>query len=290
VLKPPLGKLLVQSVDHFRAFLDDPFIFGQIAAAHALSDLYAMGADPWTALAIASVPYASSSKMRAELSAMLQGATEILRSDGCALVGGHSAEASESALGFSVTGLVDSGKILRKAGLQPGDQLILTKPLGTGIILAGNMRGNVRAQWLLAAIESMRITNAAAARIAMTYRPRAGTDVTGFGLAGHLQEMLDASGAAAVLRPNAIPVLPGARALAAHGIESTLAPSNRRFLGDSPDIALLVDPQTSGGLLLGLPASRAGGCLQALCDGGMNAAIIGEVEPARDGASRITLE
>jgi selenide,water dikinase len=290
VLKPPLGKLLVQSVDHFRSFLDDPFVFGQIAAAHALSDLYAMGADPWTALAIASVPYASSRKMRAELSAMLQGATEILRADGCALVGGHSAEASETALGFSVTGLVDSGRILRKAGLQPGDQLILTKPLGTGIVLAGYMRGNTRAQWLIAAIDSMRTTNASAARIAMAHRPRAGTDVTGFGLAGHLREMLEASGVAAVLHVQAIPALPGARALAAHGIESTLAPENRRLLGDMPDVALLVDPQTSGGLLLGLPANRAALCLQALQDGGLNAAIIGEVEPVRDGANRIRLE
>lgn len=290
VLKPPLGKLLVQSVDHFRAFLDDPFVFGQIAAAHALSDLYAMGAEPWTALAIASVPYASSQKMRAELSAMLQGATEILRADGCALVGGHSAEASETALGFAVTGLVDSGRILWKGGLQPGDQLILTKPLGTGIVLAGHMRGNARARWLMAAIDSMRTTNAAAARIAMAHRPRAGTDVTGFGLAGHLMEMLEASGAAAVLRLAAIPALPGARALAAHGIESTLAPDNRRVLGDAPDTALLVDPQTSGGLLLGVPAQRAAGCLQALVEGGLNAAIIGEVEAAQEGAGRIRLE
>jgi selenide,water dikinase len=290
VLKPPLGQLLVQSVDHFRAFLDDPFVFGQIAAAHALSDLYAMGAQPWTALAIASVPYASSEKMRADLSAMLQGATEVLRADGCALVGGHSAEASEMALGFSVTGLVDSGKILRKGGLQPGDQLILTKPLGTGVVLAGHMRGNVRAQWLLAAIDSMRTTNAGAARIAMAHRPRAGTDVTGFGLAGHLQEMLDASGVGAVLRLAAIPALPGARALAAHGIESTLAPHNRRLVGDAPEAALVVDPQTSGGLLLGLPAGRAGACLQALRDSGLNAAIIGEVEPAPEGAGRIRLE
>jgi selenide,water dikinase len=290
VLKPPLGKLLVQSVDHFRAFIDDPFVFGQIAAAHALSDIYAMGAEPWTALAIASIPYASSQKMRAELSAMLQGATEVLRADDCTLVGGHSAEASETALGFSVTGLVDSGKILRKAGLQPGDQLILTKPLGTGIILAGHMRGNTRAQWLIAAIESMRTTNASAARIAMAHRPRAGTDVTGFGLAGHLQEMLEASDVAAVLRLYAIPALPGALALASHGVESTLAPDNRRLLGDAPETALLVDPQTSGGLLLGLPPRRAAECLQALCDSGLNAAIIGEIEPAHDGAGRIRLE
>jgi selenide,water dikinase len=292
VLKPPLGKLLVQSVDHFRAFLDDPFVFGQIAAAHALSDLYAMGAEPWTALAIASVPYASSRKMRTELSAMLQGATEILRADGCALVGGHSAEASETALGFAVTGLVDSGRILRKGGLRPGDQLILTKPLGTGIVLAGHMRGNARARWLTATIESMRTTNASAARIAMAHRPNAGTDVTGFGLAGHLREMLEASGtdAGAVLWLAAIPALPGARALAAHGIESTLAQDNRSKLGDAPDTALLVDPQTSGGLLLGLPAKRAIACLQALRDSGLNAAIIGEVEPVPEGAGRIRLE
>jgi selenide,water dikinase len=290
VLKPPLGKLLVQSVDHFRAFLDDPFVFGQIAAAHALSDIYAMGAEPWTALAIASVPYASSRKMRAELSAMLQGASEVLREAGCALVGGHSAEASEPALGFSVTGLVDSGKILRKSGLQPGDQLVLTKPLGTGIVLAGHMRGNARAQWLIAAIESMRTTNAAAARIAMVHRPRAGTDVTGFGLAGHLQEMLEASNLGAVLWLDTIPALPGARALAAHGIESTLAPDNRRPLGHAPDTALLVDPQTSGGLLLGLPPSRTAACLEALRDDGVNAVIIGEVEVAREDATRIRLE
>lgn len=280
VLKPPLGKLLVQSVDHFRAFLDDPFVFGQIAAAHALSDVYAMGAEPWTALAIASVPYASGQKMRAELSAMLQGASEVLRAAGCALVGGHSAEAAELALGFSVTGLVDSGKILRKAGLQPGDRLILTKPLGTGIVLAGHMRGNVRTLWLMAAIASMRATNAAAARIAMQYRPRAGTDVTGFGLAGHLTEMLQASGVGAVLWLDAIPALPGAKALAAHGIESSLAPENRRVLGEGGDTALLVDPQTSGGLLVGVPQSRSAECLQALVDGGINAAMIGEVEPA----------
>ena len=290
VLKPPLGKLLVQSADHFRAFIDDPFVFGQIAAAHALSDLYAMGAEPWTALAIASVPYGSKRKIHADLSAMLQGANQVLIEAGCALVGGHTAEASEVALGFAVTGLVDSGKILRKSGLQPGDQLILTKPLGTGIVLAGHMRGNARAHWLLAAIESMRTTNAVAARIAMAYRPRAGTDVTGFGLAGHLQEMLDASNLGAVLRLESIPALPGARALAAHGIESTLAPDNRRLLGNAPETALLVDPQTSGGLLFGLPANRAVACLEALRDAGVNAAIIGEVEAAREDAGRIRLE
>jgi len=293
VLKPPAGKLLVQSVDHFRAFLDDPFVFGQIAAAHALSDLHAMGAAPWTALAIASVPYASGRKMRAELAAMLQGAAEVLSGDGCTLVGGHSGEAAEPALGFSVTGLVDANRVLRKSGLRPGDRLILTKRLGTGIILAGHMRGQARAQWLLAAIASMRGTNAAAARIAVLHQPSAATDVTGFGLAGHLSEMLHASGVAAVLRLDAVPVLQGARALAAHGVESTLAADNRRVLAglsSIPETAVLVDPQTSGGLLLGLPPQRAEACLQALRDAGLEAAIIGEVEPVRQGAGRIRLE
>ena len=141
VTLPPPGMAVVQSVDHFRAFLDDPYLFGQIAAAHALSDLHAMGARPWTALAIAAVPYMRSDKMRAELAAMMRGATETLEGDGCALVGGHSGEAAETALGFSVTGLVDPAKVTRKSGLRPGDALILTKALGTGIILAANMRG-----------------------------------------------------------------------------------------------------------------------------------------------------
>ena len=292
VTRPPLGKLLVQSVDHFRSFIDDPFIFGQIAAAHALSDLYAMGAEPWTALAIASVPYGPGGKMRADLSAMLLGATAVLQADGCTLIGGHSAEAAEPALGFSVTGLVEPGRVLRKGGLRPGDRLILTKPLGTGIILAGHMRGNVRAQWLQAAVESMCTTNAEAARIARAHQPHAGTDVTGFGLIGHLLEMLEASEVSAVLRLGALPVLPGARALAEHGVESSLAPDNRRLLGAAAnvsDAALLADPQTSGGLLLGVPALRARPCLEAMLQAGISAAIIGEIEPAQDSLGSIRL-
>ena len=137
VMLPPPGLAVVQSVDHFRAFIDDPFVFGEIAAAHALSDLHAMGARPWTALAVAAVPYASGDKMRTELADMLHGASGVLAADGCALVGGHSAEAAEPALGFAVTGLADPAKLLRKSGLRPGDALVLTKPLGTGIVLAG---------------------------------------------------------------------------------------------------------------------------------------------------------
>ncbi len=294
VLRPPPGQVLVQSVDHFRAFLDDPFLFGQVAAAHALSDIHAMGARPWTALAVAAVPFASGAKMRAELAAMLQGATQVLNADGCILVGGHSAEANEASLGFAVTGLANPDRLLRKSGLKPGDSLILTKPLGTGILLAGHMRGLTRAAWLLAAMEQMCATNAAAARILLEHRATACTDVTGFGLAGHLSEMLRASKNAAVLWPEAIPALPGALDLAAEGVESTLAPENRRILAQSKDFgllgALLVDPQTSGGLLAGIPTNRADACLAALHGAGLQAAIIGRVEAPRPGEAAIRME
>lgn len=290
VLRPPPGKLVVQSVDHFRAFIDDPFVFGQIAAAHALSDLHAMGAQPWTALAVASVPYGPGSKMRADLSAMLLGATEVLNADGCALVGGHSGEAPETALGFAVTGLVDPGAILRKSGLRPGDVLILTKPLGTGIILAAHMRGLARAAWLRAAMASMRVSNAAAARVLLAHGATACTDVTGFGLGGHLTEMLDASAMAARLWPDAIPLLPGVRHLAAEGVRSTLAPENLRMLPPAlVGLEWLADPQTSGGLLAGVPEQWASSCLEHLQAVGLTAAAIGIVDAARDGTDRITL-
>ena len=211
VLKPPAGMAVVQSVDHFRAFIDDPFVFGEIAAAHALSDLHAMGARPWTAQAVASVPYLGGAKMRDDLAAMMQGATRVLGADGCALVGGHSSEGLEAALGFAVVGLADPRRIWRKSGLSAGDALILTKPLGTGVILAGHMRGLAKARWLVAALESMRRTNGAAARVLGQFGVTACTDVTGFGLAGHLGEMLQASSVGATVWAERMPVLAGAR-------------------------------------------------------------------------------
>ncbi|HEY1935357.1 MAG TPA: selenide, water dikinase SelD [Acetobacteraceae bacterium] len=294
VMTPPPGQVLVQSVDFFRAFLDDPYVFGQVAAAHALSDLHAMGAQPWTALAIAAVPYnASSAKMRAELGDMLAGAGEVLVADGCSLVGGHSAEAGESSLGFAVSGLADPRKLLRKSGLRAGDALVLTKPLGTGIVLAGHMRGEAHVRWLLAAIDSMKSSNAAASRILRAHGVTACTDVTGFGLAGHVGEMLHASGVAAVLWPDAVPALPGALELAGIGIASSMAPQNAFALpGDAADprAALLVDPQTSGGLLAGVLPRRAEACVVALREAGLRAAIIGTVEAAVPGTPALRLE
>ena len=280
VLKPPAGMAVVQSVDHFRAFIDDPFVFGEIAAAHALSDLHAMGARPWTAQAVAAVPYLGGAKMRDDLAAMMQGATRVLEADGCALVGGHSGEGLEAALGFAVTGLADPRRIWRKSGLSAGDALILTKPLGTGVILAGHMRGLAKARWLVAALESMRRTNGAAASVLGQFGVTACTDVTGFGLAGHLGEMLRASGVGATVWAERMPVLAGAGELAAQGVESTLAAENRRALPEGAagvTAALMADPQTSGGLLAGVPAGRAAGCLAALQAAGVEAAMVGEV-------------
>jgi len=283
---PPPGQAVVQTVDYFRAFLDDPYVFGQVAAAHALSDVFAMGATPWTAMAIATIPFMHGRKMQDDLAAMMQGAAEILAAENCTLIGGHSAEGAEAGLGFALTGLVPPAQAWRKSGLQPGDALILTKPLGTGIILAAAMRGDARAEWLTATTTSMRQTNGPAARILHTLPITACTDITGFGLAGHLTEMLRASNLAATLTPT-LPALPGAIPLASTGTASTLAPTNRAAidLPDSPATSLLADPQTSGGLLAGTPDGPS--AIAALAAAGIPAWIIGHVVAGP--AGRLTL-
>jgi selenide,water dikinase len=292
VMRPPPGVAVVQSVDYFRALLDDPFVFGEIAAAHALSDLYAMGARPWTALAVAAVPYMRGDKMQADLSAMMRGALRVLESDGCALVGGHSGEGLEAALGFSVTGLAEPGRLWRKSGLRAGDALVLTKPLGTGVLLAGLMRGLTKARWLEAAIAIMRESNAVAAQILAGHSVRACTDVSGFGLAGHLMEMLRASNASATIRLNDVPLLDGAIELARLGVESTLAPENRGALPRGERDArtdLLADPQTSGGLLAGVPAPRVEACVGMLRERNVNAAVIGSIDTVQSNAPSIRI-
>lgn len=288
VTLPPAGMAVVQSVDHFRAFLDDPYLFGRIAAAHALSDLHAMGARPWTAMAIAALPFMQGRRMGQDLRAMMLGAVEVLRADGCALVGGHSAEGAEPSLGFAVTGLAAPGGLWRKGGLRVGDALVLTKPLGTGIVLAAQARGLARVDWLQAALDGMARSNGAAAGVLRRFGVHACTDVTGFGLGGHVMEMLRASGVAARLSPD-LPALPGARELAAQGVASTLAPANRAAL-DLPEgatAALLADPQTSGGLLAGVAAAEAQACVAALRAAGCDAVVVGRVVA---GAPALALE
>jgi selenide,water dikinase len=285
-------ELVVHSVDYFRAIIDDPYLFGRIAANHALGDIFAMGAEPQSALAIATVPYGLESKVEADLGAMMQGANEALRQAGCALVGGHTSEGAELALGFAINGLIAREHILRKGGMQPGDALILTKPLGTGTLLAADMRGKSKARWVMAAIQHMTHSNAAAAKILHAHDAHAATDVTGFGLIGHLVEMVKASAVDVSVALHAVPLLPGVRETLSMGIFSSLQPQNVRLrrairnleeAASDPLYPALFDPQTAGGLLAAVPALRAASALRELRAGGYReAAIIGTVGPQSD--------
>jgi selenide, water dikinase len=286
-------KLSLQTVDYFRAIVDDPYLLGKIAANHSLGDVYAMGGEPQSALAIATVPYGLEAKVEADLSAMMIGANEILREAGCALVGGHTSEGAELALGFAINGLIARASALRKGGLMPGDALILTKPIGTGTLLAADMRGKAKARWVAAAIAHMIRSNGPAAAILRRHGAHAATDVTGFGLIGHLVEMVRASGVDATLALDAVPLLEGARETVTLGIFSSLQPQNVRLrrailnleaAGRHPLYPLMFDPQTAGGLLAGVPLANAASCMAALRAAGYaEAAIIGFVS-ARSGA------
>jgi selenide,water dikinase len=292
-------RLAVHSVDYFRAIIDDPYLFGKIAVNHALGDLFAMGAEPQSALAIATVPYGIEAKVEADLAAMMAGANEMLRAAGCALVGGHTSEGAELSLGFAVNGLIGRDSILRKGGLAPGDALILSKPIGTGTLLAADMRGKARARWVMAAIEHMTHSNRRAAEILAAHGSRAATDVTGFGLIGHLVEMVRASGIDATVDLAAVPLLDGVAETIGMGIFSSLQPQNvrlRRAIGNieaagrHPLYPALFDPQTAGGLLAAVPAAKAAACVAALRAAGYGAAaVIGRVEPRSEALEPITI-
>ena len=290
---------LLQTVDFFRAMVEDPYLFGRIAATHALGDIYAMGGVPETALAIATLPPARPAIVEQDLFHMLKGGTDVLEAAGAVLIGGHSAEGAELALGFAVTGRTRPGRLMRKGGLKPGDRLLLTKPLGTGVILAAEMRGRAAARDVSAAIAAMLQPAAAASACLATHGATACTDVTGFGLLGHLMEMLTASQMDARLDPDAIPALDGALALLAGGLTSSLHGANLSALaalaGDAAQrdpalAALLVDPQTAGGLLAGVPADRAALCLDELRRLDYRAAVIGVVAASVSGTVRVRLD
>ena len=290
VLRVPPDKLLVQSVDHFRTFIDDPWLFGRIAASHCLSDLFAMGAEPRTAQAMVTLPFAPPDKVEQDLFDLLSGVTETLSETGAALVGGHTAEGPECALGLTVNGLCDTALLL-KSGAANGDRLFLTKPLGTGVIFAADMRAEAPCETVGAALASMVLSNSAAARIFRACGATSCTDVTGFGLLGHLVEMLQASGVDAELDLASLPRLQGTDALFERGLRSSLHAANAAFgaaldgldPGD-PRAALLFDPQTSGGLLASVPDERAHECASALAAAGCGAAAqIGTVLSADPG-------
>lgn len=289
VLRVPPGMVMVHSVDFFRSFIDDPWTFGRIAANHALGDLFAMGAMPQSASAIVTLPPGLEAKVEDQLRQMMAGAVDMLNAAGCALVGGHSSEGTEVALGFAVNGLIDENlaALTRKSGLHAGDVLVLTKPLGTGIVLAAHARAQAQGRWVDTALESMLRSGRQAARCLHTFGASACTDVTGFGLLGHLVEMAQPSGVDVELDLAALPALPGACELAARGVSSSLHAANleRRSLlrateeaAAHPCYPLLFDPQTAGGLLAGLPPEQAEACVAALrASGEAQACVIGRV-------------
>jgi selenide,water dikinase len=283
----------VQTVDFFRSFVDDPYLFGQIAALHAVSDLDAMNARPFAALAIATLPYARGSIQSDLLGELLEGANTTLRRLGVVLAGGHTTEGAELAVGFAVTGHANPARLFRKDALRPGDLLLLTKPLGTGALLAAWTRGSCQSEWFEAATRSMLIANRGATEVFDRHDVRACTDVTGFGLAGHLLEMLDASKVSARIDRAAVPILEGFRDVVSAGIVSSLHEGNARLgcriAAPSPLPAWLFDPQTSGGLLAGVHPTQVESVLLQLHDHGTPAAVIGKVLSCGSGPPTLDL-
>lgn len=283
ITRPEPGQLTVHTVDFFRAFVDDPYLLGRITAQHAMNDVYAMGGTPRHALA--QVMLAESDAPRAEtvLFDFLAGGVAALKEHGATLIGGHTTEGMEMTVGFTITGSVGESAIISKSGARPGDRLVLTKPLGTGIVLAAAMRGEARGDWEDAAIASMLTSNAAAARILAEHGATACTDVSGFGLAGHLLEILEASKVGGDLNPELLPALHGALEASQRGVRSTMFPKNESVAASidgaeafrgRPQYDLLFDPQTSGGLIASVPEARAESAIAALRAVGYGRAIV----------------
>ncbi len=277
------GTRQVITTDHLRAAVEDPWLMAQIAATHALGDIWAMGARPQAALASLTLPVMAPALQTATLREITAAAAEVFSNAGAALVGGHTSQGAELSIGFTVTGLPE-GPAIGLSGARPGDALILTKPIGAGTVLAAEMRGRAMGADALALWAALtQGQGAAAARLAPV--AHAMTDVTGFGLAGHLANLLQASGVAAVLDPAAVPHHAGAARLWAEGTRSTLWAENHARTGPlvsglETDAAhgLLFDAETSGGLLAAVPADRAEGLLAGLQADGFGAMRIGEIE------------
>ncbi len=270
------GARQVISVDHLRAFTPDPWLLGRVAANHALGDVLAMGAEPQAALASIIVPPMHPKIQADAVAEIMAAAAEVFNAVAADIVGGHTTQGAEMTVGFTVTGLAARAPILL-SGMRAGDALVLTKPIGSGTILAGEMALKARGAWVTTLWAAMGQSQAEAARILRD--AHAMTDVTGFGLAGHLAGMLRASGVGAELRLNAVPVFDGALKLAAVGIRSTLYAANRAAVeiegADGPRAALMFDPQTAGGLLAAIDAAKAERVIAALQNAGYTAAVIG---------------
>lgn len=272
------------TVDGFRAMVDDPYIFGRIAAHHSLNDIFAMGGEPTAALALVTVPLMAQAMMEEDLFQLLSGVMSVLSEHQVSLVGGHSAEGAELSVGLTITGECH-GEVRSKGGAQVGQKLILTKPLGTGVVLAGAMQQAINAQDLTEVVQGMDQSNALAARTLTSHGASALTDVTGFGFLGHLGEVLRASKHGVVLNIEKIPFYRGVSLF--KSVESSLQQANELNLQDyelrggllpaDPRVRALMDPQTSGGLLASVPSPQADACVQILKNQGYEASVVGAI-------------
>jgi selenide,water dikinase len=287
---------LVQTVDFFTPVVDDPYTFGQIAATNSLSDVYAMGGRPLNALALVCFPDKGD---LAILEQILAGGLSKMIEAGCTIVGGHSIRDEEMKFGYAVTGTIHPDRVLANSGARPGDSLILTKPLGTGVISTAIKKGKAEGSWISAAVHSMTTLNKAASEVVNTFNAApavdrqpstisALTDITGFGLIGHAREMALASDVSLRLHASAVPLLPGALDCVRAGFIPGGLKNNRDFAECSAEFdaavpddvrILLFDPQTAGGLLISVAANSAADLLTALRAKKIPAALIGEVLP-----------
>jgi selenide,water dikinase len=275
---------LVQTVDFFPPIVDDPYWFGQIAAANALSDIYAMGGRPVTALNIVGFPVGKIPD--SVLTDILRGGQDKIIESGAVIVGGHSIKDSELKYGVAVTGLIHPERIITNAAARPGDQLFLTKPLGTGLITTGIKRGKVEPELEQLVIAHMARLNKDASELMLACGAHAATDITGYGLAGHAFEMAAGAGVTIRITAASLPLLPRARELAELGMIPGGANANRDFMTGRISVAasvdpnldkVIYDPQTSGGLLIAIPADQGDTFLSACNSRSLPAVRIGDV-------------
>jgi selenide, water dikinase len=275
---------LVQTVDFFTPVADDPEVYGRVAANNALNDVYAMGGRPLTALSIVCYPQKEDLNV---LGQILRGGQMAMNEAGVIILGGHSIDDAEIKIGYAVTGLIDPARVVTNANAQPGDALILTKPIGTGAISTGIKRGVARAEAVEAAMKAMMTSAAAAAEAMQQARAHACTDVTGFGLLGHAYEMARASDVCLVIESSRVPLLPDVLDLIGQGMLTRGDKNNRAYVGDTAQIAehvsremqsALFDPQTAGGLLISIERTKA----EALVSEIEGATIIGYAQQRVD--------
>jgi len=291
VFSIPNGNVIVKTVDQFRSFIDDPYLLGVISTNHALNDIYAMGAKPIVAMALVTLPYADNRVIKNEISQVLSGINETLKKCGVALVGGHTGEGPELSIGMSITGFAKPDELLRKSGLRLGDALVLTRPLGSGTLLAAHMRAKIDFGTLSKMFTSMMRTNEKSLNILNPQNVSACTDVTGFGLLGHLGEMATSSKVHIKLLAKSLPLYDGVLEAFAQNIFSTLHAENKsysaKYLNETNRNAatdIMFDPQTSGGFLAGVESNKAETTIQLLKESGDTfATVIGYVIPGEEG-------